>query len=136
MQLGVLKIFLVSAKIGCPLNYALYGTPCGAVSYLSKCWGGRATDKCITMHSDFIRLMEYGDVVRGFDIAYICIIIHNSQYTTSYVKNPVCNFRNKTIIPGVCVLKQHSLSATTQSHTVGCHRPPSFRVLRHDTSSG
>ena len=47
-------------------------TPCGAVSYLSKCWGGRATDKCITMNSDFIELLEYGDVVladRGFDIA-------------------------------------------------------------------
>ena len=47
-------------------------TPCGAVSYLLKCWGGRATDKCITMNSDFIRLLENGDVVladRGFDIA-------------------------------------------------------------------
>ena len=38
-------------------------TPCGAVSYLSKCWDGRATDKCITMNSDFIRLLEYGDIV-------------------------------------------------------------------------
>ena len=27
-------------------------SPCGviSISYLSKCWGGRATDKCITMH--------------------------------------------------------------------------------------
>ena len=24
-------------------------TPCGAISFLSKCWGGRATDKFITM---------------------------------------------------------------------------------------
>ena len=47
-------------------------TPCGAISYISKCWGGRATDKCITMNSDFLRLLEYGDIVladRGFDIA-------------------------------------------------------------------
>ena len=47
-------------------------SPCGAISYLSKCWGGRATDKCITMNSDFLRLLEYGDVEladRGFDIA-------------------------------------------------------------------
>ena len=37
-----------------------------------KCWDGRATDKCITMNSDFITLLEYGDVVLadcGFDIA-------------------------------------------------------------------
>jgi hypothetical protein len=47
-------------------------TPCGAISFLSKCWGGRATDKCITMNSDFLGLLEYGDIVladRGFDIA-------------------------------------------------------------------
>lgn len=29
-------------------------TPCGAISYMSKCWGGRATDKCITMTSGFL----------------------------------------------------------------------------------
>ena len=47
-------------------------TPCDAISYIFQCWGGRATDKCITMNSDFLRLLEYGDVVladRGFDIA-------------------------------------------------------------------
>lgn len=46
-------------------------TPCCAISYLSKCWSGRATDKCITMNSDFLRLLDNGDVVlahRGFDI--------------------------------------------------------------------
>ena len=29
-------------------------TPCGAISFLSKCWGGQATDKCITMSSGFL----------------------------------------------------------------------------------
>ena len=46
-------------------------TPCGAISFLSKCWGGRATDKCITMNSGFLRLLDPGDVVLadcGFDI--------------------------------------------------------------------
>ena len=53
-----------------------------------KCWGGEAADKCITMNSDFIRLLEYGDVVLadcGFDIADdiavhgASIIIRSSQ---------------------------------------------------------
>ena len=46
-------------------------TPCGAICFLSKCWGGRATDKLITMDSGFLQFLEPGDVVladRGFDI--------------------------------------------------------------------
>ena len=54
------------------VKFCLHGiTPCGAISYLSKCWGGRATDKFITMNSGFLGLLEHGDVVladRGFDI--------------------------------------------------------------------
>ena len=47
-------------------------TPTGAVSFLSKCWGGRATDKFITHHSGFLDKVEEGDEIladRGFDIA-------------------------------------------------------------------
>ena len=46
-------------------------TPCGAISFLSKCWGGRATDIFITMNSNLLGLLEHGDDVlakRGFDI--------------------------------------------------------------------
>lgn len=46
-------------------------TPNGAISFLSKCWGGRATDKCIVQNSGFLDLVEYGDLIladRGFDI--------------------------------------------------------------------
>ena len=42
------------------------------MSFLSKCWGGRATDKCITQNSGFLDLVEYGDVIvadRDFDIS-------------------------------------------------------------------
>ena len=42
------------------------------ISFLSKCWGGRATDRCITQNSGFLRLIDHGDVIladRGFDIS-------------------------------------------------------------------
>lgn len=47
-------------------------TPCGSISYLSKCWGGRVSDKQITQESSFLNFILPGDVVmadRGFTIA-------------------------------------------------------------------
>ena len=44
----------------------------GAIIFISKCWGGRASDKYITSHSGFLDHLIYGDVVmadRGFDIS-------------------------------------------------------------------
>ena len=47
-------------------------SPYGAITFLSKCWGGRASGKCITQGSGFLSRIEHGDVIladRGFDIS-------------------------------------------------------------------
>ncbi|KAK6181845.1 hypothetical protein SNE40_009625 [Patella caerulea] len=46
-------------------------TPQGTVSYISKAWGGRVSDKYITENDDFLNNILPGDLVladRGFDI--------------------------------------------------------------------
>ena len=47
-------------------------SPSGTISFLSKCWGGRATDQCITQNSGFLNRLDPGDVVLAdwdFDIS-------------------------------------------------------------------
>ena len=47
-------------------------TPTGSISYVSKAFGGRTSDKVITPHSGYLDKLEHGDQVladRGFLIA-------------------------------------------------------------------
>ena len=56
-------------------------SPCGTVSFLSKCWGERVADKYITRESGFLRLLEPGDVIladRGFDI-FVDVELHGGK---------------------------------------------------------
>ena len=46
-------------------------TPCGSISFLSQCWGGRVSDKNWTQQCGFLSKLQHGDVVladRGFTI--------------------------------------------------------------------
>ena len=46
-------------------------SPTGAIIFVCKCWGGRASDKLITSKGGFLDHLMHGDIIladRGFDI--------------------------------------------------------------------
>ena len=46
-------------------------SPTGSITYISKAWGGRVSDKAITQNCGFLDKLEHGDLVladRGFNI--------------------------------------------------------------------
>ena len=54
------------------LKYLVAITPLGAISFLSQAFGGRTSDKVVTLRSGFLDLLEIGDLVladRGFLIS-------------------------------------------------------------------
>ncbi|CAM1324503.1 Uncharacterised protein g8688 [Pycnogonum litorale] len=53
------------------IKYLISITPQGQISYLSRGWGGRTSDKYLTEHCDYLHFIRPGDVIladRGFTI--------------------------------------------------------------------
>uniref|UniRef100_A0A1X7T0A2 DDE Tnp4 domain-containing protein n=1 Tax=Amphimedon queenslandica TaxID=400682 RepID=A0A1X7T0A2_AMPQE len=53
------------------IKFLIGVTPNGSICFLSKCWGGRASDRCITINSGLLNLLSSGDTVladRGFTL--------------------------------------------------------------------
>lgn len=64
-------------------------TPQGTVSYISKAWGGRASDKQIVENSDFLNYILPGDVVladRGFLIKDILGVLQAKLIIPAFTK--------------------------------------------------
>ena len=82
-------------------------TPHGAVSFLSRCWGGRISDKDLTKRSGFYDMLNYGDQVmadRGFTISQ-----ELAQKGAYLVMPPFVKGRRQ--LPGRTVEKSRQISA-------------------------
>ena len=102
-------------------------TPYGLISFLSVCWGGRASDKEITQRSGFFEKLEAGDLVmadRGFLIEED-LAVHGA----SLVMPPFTRGKKQ--------LSQHEVESARQISRVRIHveraieRIKRFRILKN-----
>lgn len=65
-------------------------TPTGAIAFVSKAWGGRASDRYIVEHSGFLSYIEEGDLImadKGFNIGDILAKRKAYLNTPPYLKS-------------------------------------------------
>ena len=69
------------------IKYLIGITPSGGISFLSAGWGGKASDKLITLNSGFLDMLSPGDCVladRGFlveELATVGAVLRISAFT-------------------------------------------------------
>ena len=88
------------------IKYLIGITPAGAISFLSSGWGGRASDKVITLDSGFLGKLEHGDEIladRGFLIREELASVGATLRIPSFTKG-------KSQLPGSCVDTSRQLS--------------------------
>ena len=106
---------------------ALIGiTPYGSVSFLSKLWGGRISDKEITEKSGFYRKIQYGDQVmadRGFTISH-----ELAKLGATLVMPPFTKGRKQ--LPGHAVERARQLSALRIHVERAIERIKNFSILK------
>ena len=64
-------------------------SPTGAITFVSKCWGGCVSDKHLTVKSGLLQHLIHGDLVladRGFDISDELVLIGASLTIPSFTK--------------------------------------------------
>lgn len=71
------------------IKYLIGITPQGSISFISKGWGGRVSDKYLTQNSDFCNNLLPGDVIladRGFLIKEFVELFHATVKVPAFTK--------------------------------------------------
>jgi len=71
------------------IKYLIGITPQGSISFLSKAWGGRTSDKTITEESGFLDKLDPGDIVladRGFTISELVAMKGAAAHIPSFTR--------------------------------------------------
>lgn len=109
------------------IKFLIAVSPTGAVTFVSKTWGGRASDKVITQSSGLIDLLEEGDIVladRGFNFP--------QYFSPKGVQLLIpASTRGRTQLSGLEVTKSRQMSRIRIHVERSIGRLKNYRILRN-----
>lgn len=111
-------------------KYLVSITPSGMINYVSKGWGGRTSDKFITVNSGFLKLFEPYDKVladRGFPITEELLLL-NAELLIPPGRRGAFQFTNKEVV------KTKQIANRTIYIEQAIRRMKCFRILRNEIS--
>ncbi|XP_044745078.1 uncharacterized protein LOC123306940 [Coccinella septempunctata] len=112
------------------VKYLIGITPQGSVSFISEGWGGRASDKFITQHSEFLTHLHCGDVLadRGFLIKEFVELFNASVIIPAFTKglNQIhpSDLENTRAIANVRIHVEKIISLLKQKFTILAGKVP------------
>ena len=117
-------------------------TPQGTVSFISKGWGGRASDKFITEHCGFLNNLLPGDLVladRGFDIqdscGLFCARLQISSFTKGKPQLSPLDVEETRSIANVRIHVERVIGCVRQKYTILGHGIVPIDYLRTSDSN-
>ena len=120
------------------IKYLIGITPQGTISFISKGWGGRTSDKHVTEHSGFLKNIIPGDLIladRGFDIGD-SVGLYNGElkipaFTRGKKQLDPIDLENTRGLASVRIHVERVIGATRQKYTI-LGSTISSNLLEHD----
>lgn len=109
-------------------KFLLSINPSGLINFVSKCWGGRTSDKYITNHCGFLDILEPLDTVmadRGFQIRDE-LTLHQSYLLVPPGRRGACQMSNQE------VKKTKQIANRRIYIEQAIRRVKCFRILKHE----
>jgi hypothetical protein len=99
-------------------------TPQGTVSFISKAWGGRVSDKYITEHCGYLNKIQAGDLIladRGFDISEtvgsLCAQVNIPAFTRGKDQLSACDVETTRKVANVRIHVERVIGLVRQKYS-------------------
>ena len=121
------------------IKFLIVISPQGVITFISKAWGGRTSDKYLTKNSNFLNNLLPGDVVladRGFDIAesvgFYCAEVKIPAFTKGRKQLSMADVKSTRRIASVQIHVERVIDLVRNKYTILQSILPLDYLIRKD----